>query len=150
MGKEDFVDLSHARNEKQREAMERIRGRQECPFCPENLQKEHKKPIIHQGDYWILTENQWPYDNTSVHLLAISKIHAERFEDISSEAGAELFILCSWIELEYGIKSGAIGIRFGDPAGNGGTVRHLHAQIISAKITDRDDPEYKPVRFRVG
>jgi diadenosine tetraphosphate (Ap4A) HIT family hydrolase len=150
MDKGDFVNIVSARVEEQREAMGRIRVRGECPFCPENLQKEHKEPIIRMGVYWVLTKNQWPYENTRVHLLAISRTHAERLEDVHPEAGTELFSLCKWIEREYGIESGAIGIRFGNPAGNGGTVRHLHAQILSADITDRNNPEYEPVRFRVG
>jgi dihydrofolate reductase len=32
-----------------------------CPFCMENLQKNHDRPIIFDGVHWIATENQWPY-----------------------------------------------------------------------------------------
>ncbi len=150
MTRKQFVVLEHARTDTQRTAMERIRIRGECPFCPENLPKEHKKPILRERLHWIVTENQWPYENTRVHLLVIARRHVERLGELPPGAGEELLTLLKEIEHHKEITSGAIGIRFGEPERNGGTVRHLHVQVLVAEITDKSDPHYKPVKFKMG
>ena len=147
---EGFVNLKNARVEEQRKVMEMIQEQGFCPFCPEHVSKSQLKPIIKQGKYWHLRENRWPYKNTRVHLVVIYNPHAEKLSEISPEAAKELFEFVKWVEDEYQILGGAIGLRFGDFHLNGGTVLHLHAHIIAADITNRDDPNYQPVRFRVG
>jgi hypothetical protein len=39
--------------------------------------------------------------------------------------------ISSFLEEKYGIESGALCMRFGKPYFNGGTVDHLHAQLIA-------------------
>ena len=150
MPEKPFVNLNNARLKEQRGVMEQILAQGVCPFCGEHLRKFHMQPILNETPHWILTNNQWPYENTKVHLLAIYKTHAESFAETETGAGTELFELLRWAEKEYDIKGGGLGMRFGDPAYNGGTVRHLHAQILAADISDKTNPGYKPVRFRVG
>src|SRR6266498_398495 len=150
MEKDEYVYLENARKPEQRAVMEKILARGECPFCPKNLYKTHVRPIFREGIHWIVTDNQWPYENTRLHLLVIHRFHVERLVDISPEAWRDLGNLVAWAEHEYQIDGGALGLRFGDPAKNGGTVRHLHAQLLTANITDKSNPNYKPVRFRGG
>lgn len=147
-----FVNTVNARLEDQRQVMEEILKAGFCPFCPEHLTKFHKKPILKETAHWFLTENQWPYENTRIHLLAIYKKHVETLGELEPEAGKELFELGQWVETHFDLSSGALtmGMRFGDPESSGATVRHLHAQLISAAVTDRTNPQYKPVRFRAG
>ncbi|MDP2648026.1 MAG: HIT family protein [Candidatus Yanofskybacteria bacterium] len=145
-----FVQMEHARLPEQAKVMERIQAEGYCPFCRENLAKNHKPPILREGSHWLITLNQWPYENTRIHLLAIHRFHVEKLGDLSSEAWRDLGNLVAWAEREYQVDGGAIGMRFGDPARNGGTVRHLHLQLLTANITDKTDPNYKPVRFRAG
>ncbi len=145
-----FVNLSNARLGGQREIMEEILTLGLCPFCPASLSKFHLKPILKETTHWLLTENQWPYGNTRVHLLAIHKTHIERLSDLTPEAAQEFFSLMQWAEKKFNLTGGGIGMRFGDITVNGATVAHLHAQLLTAKITDRNDPDYKPVRLRVG
>lgn len=147
---ESFVNLRNARTEDQYKIMEMIQKEGFCPFCPEHISKAQLKPIIKQGKYWQIRENRWPYKNTRVHLIVIHNRHVEKLSEISPEAAKELFELAKWAEDKYQILGGAIGIRFGDFHLNGGTVLHLHAHLIAADITNRDDPNYQPVRFRVG
>ncbi len=148
--KDTFVQLENARLPEQTRVMEVIREKGECPFCPENLAKYHQRPILREGSHWVLTENQWPYENTRVHLLAIHRQHTERLQDLSAEAWSDLGALVTWAEEYYQIIGGGLGMRFGNPALNGGSVRHLHAQILTALVTDKGDPGYKPVRLKVG
>jgi len=147
---ESFVNLKNARVEEQRKVMEMIQKEKFCPFCPEHVSKSRLKPVIKQGKYWHIRENQWPYKNTRVHLIIICNTHVEKLSEVCPEASKEFLELAEWTENEYQISGGAIGLRFGDIHQNGGTVLHLHAHIIAADITNRDDPNYQPVRLRVG
>lgn len=148
--KPGFVNLENARMEEQEKIMEEIQKKGFCPFCMKNARKSKLMPIIKKGRYWHIRRNAWPYKNTKIHLLAIYNEHAEKISDICPEAAQELFGLAKWFETEYDIQGGAIGMRFGNPLFNGATVNHIHVHFISAKITDKNDPEYKPVRLRVG
>jgi len=150
LGKKSFVNLNNARVEEQQKVMEMIEQGEYCPFCPEHYDGAKLMPIIKQGQHWHIRKNRWPYKNTRVHLLIIHNAHTEKLSDISFEAAKEFFELTQWAENEYQILGGGIGLRFGDFRRNGGTVLHLHAHIIAADITDKNDPDYRKVRFKVG
>lgn len=144
------VVLENAREEDQRRVMEELEREGICPFCPEGLLRCPINPPIHAGKHWIFTTNHWPYENTLHHFLLIHICHAENIGDINEEAWQELLELLWWAEKEFGIESGGIGIRFGDPARNGGTVNHLHVHLIVAN-PDITKPGYvKRVRFPMG
>lgn len=145
-----FVNLKNARVEKQHQVMKAADEKGVCPFCPDNFSESELKPVIKQGKYWHLRKNRWPYKNTRVHLLIIHNTHVEKLSEISPEAAKELIDLAKWAEDKYQMLGGGIGLRFGDIGINGGTVLHLHAHIIMAEITDKNDPEYEKVRFKVG
>lgn len=143
---EQYVDLRKARNPQQEAVMENIKEQSICPFCPEHILEIHQKPILRSGEHWLVTENQWPYERTSIHLLAITAYHAESMSDLREGSFDELQQHVLWAEREYSIPSYALAMRLGDIASNGATVRHLHAHIISPT---GEDPE-KPVRFKIG
>lgn len=145
---ESFVNLANARNDEQRGVMEHIAAEGDCPFCPDHLAKYHHKPILRTGDNWLLTENQWPYDNTRTHLLAIATYHAESLEDLHEGAFEELGDHFRWATREYAIKAGGLAMRFGSDIGsNGATVRHLHSHLIEP---DPNRPEDAKVRFKIS
>lgn len=142
-----FIDIDNARYDDQRHVMQRIADNQECPFCLENLKKYHQRPILKEGEFWVLTENAWPYENTRVHLLAITKTHVEKLTELPKGAGDELMQLCAWAEQEYQVKGGGVSMRFGDTNYSAGTVYHLHAQFI---VPDIDKEGFQPVRIKLG
>lgn len=144
-----FVDLDNARLADQRQVMQQIIEAGHCPFCWENLQQYHKQPIIKEGQYWRLTPNQWPYEHTQLHLLAILKDHKESLRELTREEGAELVELMAWAETEYEVPGGGFAVRFGDTNYSAGTVTHLHAQFL---VPDIHHPEYHtaPVRVKIG
>lgn len=148
--KKSFVNLKNARVKRQYQVMKAIKENGVCPFCPNNFSKDELEPVIKQGKYWHLRKNRWPYKNTRVHLIAIHNTHIEKLYEISPEAAKELIELTQWAEKKYQMLGGGIGLRFGDIGINGGTVLHLHAHIIMAEITDKNDPKYEKVRFKVG
>ena len=147
---QSFVCLSNAREPRQWSLMEKIFVAGTCPFCPPFISDYHKQPIIMENNGWILTTNQWPYENTRVHLLAIHREHAERLADLTDEDWCDLGQLMRCAEVEYQIAGGGLALRFGNPDYNGGTVKHLHVQLMTADITDQTSPLYKPVRLRLG
>lgn len=146
-GKKEFVELSHARVDHQREVMQQIIQDGVCPFCIENFTRYHKKPILRYGEYWILTPNQWPYEGTRFHFLAVSKKHIETLEEIPAAAMSELLEHFQWVVSENKMPGGSFFIRFGNPKYNGSSVAHLHAQLL---MGDFDAPEHKSVKVKLG
>lgn len=142
-----YVDLDNARLDDQKKIMTDIIAAGHCPFCLENLKKYHKQEIIKDGKYWILTSNQWPYENTKLHLLLISKPHAEKLSELDPQAGQEMIEFFAWAEQKYQIPGGGIGFRFGDTNYSAGTVKHLHAQFI---VPDIEKENFQPVRLKIG
>lgn len=144
---ESFVNLANARIKGQRETMEKIARNKECPFCVENLEKYHTQEILRKGDDWLLTPNQWPYEYTEIHLIAIPTYHAEKLADLKDDSFDELLSHMKWAEKEYGVQSGGIAMRFGDTKRNGATVSHLHVHFI---VPSADKPADAKVRFKIS
>ena len=118
-----------------------------CPFCPQNLKRYHKKPIIKTGQYWILTENMYPYSGARHHILIIHKKHIETILDISSHAWRELATFVQKEAKKRNIAGGTFYVRFGDTSYTGATVTHLHANLISPDVAKKNR---KPILTRVG
>ncbi|OGG47323.1 hypothetical protein A2671_01420 [Candidatus Kaiserbacteria bacterium RIFCSPHIGHO2_01_FULL_49_13] len=125
------VNLSHARTSFQREVMERIAQDKVCPFCEKHFLKYHTKPILKKGNYWILTENFQPYKGSKHHLLLVSRKHTTHFADLAPKAILELFALCAAEVKKRHLKGATLLMRFGDTDYTGGTVEHLHVQLIA-------------------
>lgn len=111
--------------------MRRIQRDKVCPFCMKHFLKYHTKPILMNGKHWVLTENFQPYEGATHHLLAVSKKHTTRFENLSPAAQSELFKLFGAELRKRRVKGGALFMRFGDTEYTGGSVEHLHAQLVS-------------------
>lgn len=142
-------DILNAREGEQVAVMEQMLAEDHCPFCEENLLKYHKKEILQNGTHWLVTWNQWPYANTKMHFLFILKKHGEVLADLSPDAGRELVEMSQWLEREFKIEGGGIVLRFGDTEFSGGTIPHIHAQLLVPDI-DAEGFEEKPVKARFG
>ncbi len=141
------VDVEGSRYEDQKQQMEEISAAGHCPFCPEYLSLYHKEPIIKEGEYWLVTKNQWPYAHTKIHLLFIAKKHVASLAELDPAAGAELISLSQWAVQEFTVPGGGLVLRFGKSAYSAGSVAHLHAQFV---MPDLDDPEYEPIKIKIG
>ena len=148
--KNRFINKETIRREDQRIVMGEIEKNGHCPFCRENLNKYHKNPILEEGKFWLLTDNQWPYEKVNQQMLAIYKTHIENIKDIDPEAGKELFEMFSKKAKERNIEGGGIAMRFGSsPNGNyGSSVLHIHAHLIEPDLKALDDTE--AWRFKFG
>lgn len=126
-----YIELANVRTPEQLRTMRQIRERDHCPFCRENLPLYHHKPITWEGEFWILTDNQWPYPGKNVHKLVILKEHAKNVSELPDGAGDELVRIIEKVQKEEEVNGGGLGWRFGNPLLSGASVKHLHAQIIS-------------------
>jgi diadenosine tetraphosphate (Ap4A) HIT family hydrolase len=132
-----FVNLENIRRDDQKKVMEEIASNNHCPFCSENLNKYHKNPILKEGKYWLLTDNQWPYEKVKHQLLAIHKKHIEHISEMEPEAAAELISLFKEVVTKRKIPGGGIAIRFGtnpDKGSYGSSVAHIHAHLIEQDL----------------
>jgi diadenosine tetraphosphate (Ap4A) HIT family hydrolase len=149
-GDNKHIQMSSVRREDQRQVMEEIRKEGHCPFCRENLNKYHKSPILKEGKYWLLTDNQWPYEKVKHQLLAIYHEHIEHIKDMAPEAGKELIEMFADVARERNIAGGGIAIRFGKnpELGNyGSSVFHLHAHMIEPDLAALGETEAWKFKF---
>jgi diadenosine tetraphosphate (Ap4A) HIT family hydrolase len=135
-GKNRHINLNTVRREDQRQVMEEIERANHCPFCRENLDKYHKNPILKEGKFWLLTENQWPYEDVKHQLLAIYKTHVEHLNEMDPASGAELFEMFGEEAKKRKFEGGGVAMRFGSsPDGNyGSSVLHVHAHLIEPDL----------------
>jgi ATP adenylyltransferase len=140
-------NLNAARRKEQLRRMISLEERKICAFCPENIAKETTSPIQYETKHWMVKDNDFPYENTKIHILIISKKHVKSISELPKPARAEFLDVVSWIEKKYKLKSYAVGFRSGDFRFNGGSVEHLHAQVI---VGDVSQPNYTPVRFKMS
>lgn len=143
--------MSSVRREDQKKVMEDIKEDGVCPFCPEHLEKYHKNPILKKGKFWILTDNQWPYEKINHQLLAIYTTHIEHISDMDPEAGKELIELFQEEATKRGIPGGGIAMRFGknpEKGSYGSSVLHIHAHMIEPDLEALEDHE--AWRFKFG
>ncbi len=144
------VDVSNAgvvpRND-YAEILKKIVAEGHCPFCLEHLFKHHTKPILFEGEHWVVTENFKPYAGTVHHFLIIVRKHVERIGDLPQGAGDELVDLHRQLANQYGFEGSTLLWREGATDMTGASVRHLHFQIIVAR--QRDD-NTEPLTALVG
>lgn len=135
-GKNKYINLSSIRREDQHKVMQEIERANHCPFCRENLDKYHKNPILKEGKYWLLTENQWPYEKVKQQLLAIYKTHIEHLSEMAPEAGQELIEMFGEESKKRGMHGGGVAIRFGrsEDGNYGSSVLHIHAHLVEPDL----------------
>ena len=145
-----FININTLRRDDQKKVMKEIQQKGHCPFCMENLKKYHKNPILKEGKFWLITENQWPYENIKHQLLAIYKKHINHPKDMEPGSAEELFNLFTEITKERNIEGGGIAMRFGESEdGNyGSSVLHLHAHLIEPDLNAMKETE--AWRFKFG
>lgn len=133
--KRSFVDIEAAGNrEHYAKVLRKIQKDKVCPFCPEHF-KYHTRPILLDGEHWLLTENMAPYTGTKHHFLLLHKKHVEHVQDVTPEAWAELLSQIKWASDTYKLPAGGLFMRFGDKRYTGASVtQHLHAQLIMGTV----------------
>ncbi len=147
--KKKFVNLTNARPGIYEKVIKDIQESAICPFCPENINKIHKNPIVEEK-FWLVTDNMYPYKPTKKHILIIHKEHIEHLADIKDGAWRELYKIIRSKSKDLDMMGGTFMMRFGDTKYTGASVSHLHCNLLQS---DPEHPEYeknKGVITRVG
>lgn len=144
-----YVDLRNSRGGTQDDAMKQIIAGNEDPFSERNLPKHHKKPILHRTQHWLITESQWPYQNTEKHILFITKRFVEKPSELTSAEWLDLQTCICWTEENLGIDGGGFAMRFGNTTKSGATVKHLHAHIVVPNLESQTYDKER-VKFFIG
>lgn len=150
LGKTKYLNLSNTRTKLQKELMEKMRRDDKCPFCPNNLKLYHKPPILKLGKYWLVTPNMFPYNGIRIHLLFIHRRHVENISGVNQKAWKEFALYTQWAEKHFKIKGGSFLMRFGDSDFTGGTIAHLHAQMVSGVRYRKGRVQRTPIDTVIG
>jgi diadenosine tetraphosphate (Ap4A) HIT family hydrolase len=145
-----FIIKANLRRDDQKEIYAKIEDEKHCPFCTENLLKYHKKPIVKDGKYWVLTDNQWPYEKIKHQLLAVYKTHIEHLTEMDPEAGKELIEMFQAECKKRNIPGGGVAIRFGSNpefGSYGNSVLHIHAHLIEPDLANLKENEAWKFKF---
>lgn len=146
----DYVNKTNAGrpdDDTYKKVIDKIHEDKVCPFCPDNLEKYHKNPIIKQTEFWTLTTNMYPYKNSKYHFLLILKNHKNNTHELSPEEWSEIHTHTDWLASEYKLLGGTFIMRCGDTSHTGASVTHLHAHFISP---DFENPNREPVMVKIG
>lgn len=138
----DLVNLQNARPGVYTDVIASIAEKKICPFCPEHVHEIHEKPIVDR-EFWLVTDNMYPYQPTKQCRLYIHREHIESLEQISAAAWTELRSIIKVDIAERQIVGGSFFLRFGDTRFTGSSVVHLHAHLLQS---NPDDPSYDPDR----
>jgi ATP adenylyltransferase len=140
--KKKVVDPRFAKSAEYKAVISAIKKEGECPFCPSNF-KYHKHPILKRAHDWFISKSSWPYENAKHHFILLKVFHREHIKELSYDDMNGVLALTQWATKEFGLKGGALAMRFGDTAYTGATVCHLHFHLIVPK-------KGKTVNFPIG
>ena len=136
------VDLRNAEivpREDYVQVIQRIIDEGKCPFCRENLERHHTKPIIEDGA-WIVTENAWPYEGTQRQFLLINRRHIADVNDLMLNEQIAFFAAIKRLANRYGLEGYTLLWRSGATNITGASVSHLHAHVIAGHPRADDAP----------
>jgi ATP adenylyltransferase len=133
----------NARSPAQMEKMQRLEAAGVCLFCHREMRKPGGKGILLESRTWVLVENDFPYDGTSVHAMLIPKRHVASLTELSlwEWIGYRRMLrrVANYYDLTYFVNAS----RNGDPTYTGATIMHLHIHLI---VGDPKNPG-EPVKF---
>lgn len=141
-------NFDNARHDEQSRRMQKLEQQGDCFLCLNTLKgmPEAGPPEL-ENAYWYVKKNDFPYKDTSVHLLVVSKQHVSTLKELSIAAHNGFLAIVTECENKYKLDAFSIGMRVGDMRFTGGTIAHLHAHII---VGDTSNPNHEPVRFKMS
>lgn len=135
----EFVNINNTRPGIYEKTIAQIKDDGVCPFCPDQLAKYHKNPILKETKNWLMTDNMYPYKPVKNHVLFIHRSHITHANQITPEAWLELQELANSLYKDRDMLQGSLVMRFGQTKNTGASVSHLHAHILES---NPDDPDY--------
>lgn len=128
------VNIDHAGTKEYREMLEQIQKDGICPFCVDFCEGKsptyHPNPILVETNWWVITENVRKYKGVVHQFLLVPKVHVTKPWELADEVWSDLKLILEKISKLKNLSAGSFVMRFGDTDFTGGTVTHLHAQIV--------------------
>ncbi len=96
MSKKKFVDIRNVgQDNHQKDVMSEILKNGDDPFSAEKLSYYHKKPILKESKYWLLTLNQF-YTDAEKRILIILREYKENLTELTPEEWVDLLEIIKW------------------------------------------------------
>ena len=143
------LNIKNARTTEQLEKMKKLQKNGICAFCRKNFEDYHNAPILKETEYWIITNNDYPYDGLKKHFLLVYKEHIQHIDQINIEGFVDFLKNIKWINKKFKIKAGSLFIRFGDIHYTAASISHLHAHIlVEIKQNSKSEKIKVPLAFK--
>ncbi len=133
MNTDKYVDINNTRGEEMYQKWLKIIEAGVDPFDPDQVEKWIGGKIILQTDHCYAFENDHTYDNIEHQIVIVTKQFFDDSYDLPDEVWLDLKNIKNLLRGKYGITGGGFVMRFGDTSLSGGSVVHLHAQLIVPK-----------------
>lgn len=108
-------------------------GRENCPFCPPNLNPEY---TLWEWKFWRIVHNKYPYTGTHEHLMAVPIVHHKFASEFSIDEWAEMSKIHSFMEKFFGEKLYFSFTRenFHENIADGRSVEHWHMHFLPWRL----------------
>jgi ATP adenylyltransferase len=136
---------ANARRDDQREEMERLEAAGVCLFC--ELADTPRGEGWFRTDWWVTSENAYPYRGSRLHYLLAPTEHVVDLLDLKDEMLADFWVALRRLSTEHDLDFYGLGARCGDCRYTGGTIAHVHVHVV---VGDVDDPAHQGVRLKLS
>jgi len=109
--------------------------KENCPFCKKNIDKEEKKLILKETDFWEIRYNKYPYSWIKDHLLAFPKRHIEFTKDLNEKELVDFKNVSTFINNYFKEKEYFSFVR---ESFTGRSIAHLHYHYLPWNIHSSD------------
>jgi diadenosine tetraphosphate (Ap4A) HIT family hydrolase len=137
--------FENSRTPAQLAEMRRLDALGRCLFCPDVLAAHPRQQILLRTEHWSVTPNEFPYRGTALHLLLVPGQHATDMLDLDEAVRQDFWAALGLVRDHYRLGHYGLGIRNGDCARTGATIRHVHAHVL---VGDAGPADGQPVRMR--
>lgn len=125
------MNFRNARNPEQIRRMKALQAAGHCYFCKEGSIEEGTLPvIIHQGEYWYITQNDWPLDGSVHHYIIVPRRHILQTYFLTPEERAELGDMEWWLANTLKVPGYSMFVRSGEMNLTGATIDHCHYHFL--------------------
>jgi diadenosine tetraphosphate (Ap4A) HIT family hydrolase len=125
-----YVDINNVRSETMRKKWQQIIDDGVNPFDPQHVEKYIDGEIIKKGTHWYVFQNDQPYPGVKYQFVIVSNEFKSSFTELTHEEMIEFYTIAEILTKEYEIPGGGLIMRFGDTNVSGGSVKHLHGQLL--------------------
>ena len=126
----NYVNINNVRSEEMKKKWQRIIDDNVDPFDPQHVEKYIDGKILMRFTYWYVFKNDHPYPGIDHQFVIVSNEFKTSFTEITKDEMFEFYLTAEILTKEYGIIGGALIMRFGDTTFSGGSVMHLHGQLL--------------------